>query len=447
MSKELTENGILTPVANRNILPVMTALFVKGLGSNHTDIGIEIETLEKEAQGKKQARIFRLPIDPVAPPSLETGAERHGYARKQVDLFKDLKNATCETESMRSLIRGISNHFNNLLMGIWGNVSLMRLQLKETDPLFERVSQLEYLVQSGAHLIHLVLGYLGERRVVARRLRLNQLTAQVNKELPEDHTADMELDLERVLEWASRVQRPRVIAASTARVMGIFLKSIQFHCSEISNLNGHDPAVQKKGDTICKLVLRGLAITDRLDMYAADARPNARRVGIQTMLKRLTTQTRRQNPGIDVRCQISRGLPMARGERSRLEWVFNQLTANAVEAMPDGGTLEISACTLQEKSPHTRCGVQKGSDYVVIAFKDTGCGMSAELQKQIFDPFFTTPQKCGHLGLGLASAAGVLKSHNGYIQLLSRERAGSTFSVYLPIAGAAIQGQQVKTKR
>lgn len=447
MYDELTENGILSPEANHAILPVITALFVDGLGSTLADLELGIEWLGKKNETKRQARIYRLPIETdesLSIPDRPASNKRRNLRKPAVDRLKTTPGAV---NGMRPLIRGISHNFNNLLMGIWGNVTMMRLQLNNSDPLFARVTQLEYLVQSGANLINLVLGYLGERRIIARRLRLNQLIAQVRSELPEDHAPDMGMDLERLLQWASRVQRPRIVASSTARVLDLLFKSIEFHCHEMRIHNGHNPEIQKKTNTIRELLLRGFAIIDRLRMYAADRRPKMRRVGVPSLIKGVSTQLRRRNPAIDIRCRISPRLPMVRGERGRLEWVFSQLISNATEAMPNGGILEITACTLQEKSPQSRCAVQKGSDYVVIDFKDTGCGMSAKLQKHIFEPYFTFPHKHSRQGLGLAAAAGVLKSHNGYIQVISKANAGSTFSVYLPIAGAAVQEQQLKQAR
>jgi CheY-like chemotaxis protein len=72
-------------------------------------------------------------------------------------------------------------------------------------------------------------------------------------------------------------------------------------------------------------------------------------------------------------------------------------------------------------------------DYVLMSFRDSGCGMSDEVLAHIFEPFFTT-KPAGHgTGLGLATVYGIVKQHNGYISVTSRENEGTTFRIYLPV--------------
>ena len=96
-------------------------------------------------------------------------------------------------------------------MGIWGNASLIRMQLNPEDERFPRVVQMERLIQSGGFLIHMVLGYLGERRTVAKRIRLNQLISEIKSQAYSTSSDDEgdQWNFEARLKWASRVQRPR----------------------------------------------------------------------------------------------------------------------------------------------------------------------------------------------------------------------------------------------
>jgi CheY-like chemotaxis protein len=95
---------------------------------------------------------------------------------------------------------------------------------------------------------------------------------------------------------------------------------------------------------------------------------------------------------------------------------------NAIDAMPEGGTLKLSSRTLGEK--------------VTIAVGDTGVGMYPEVRSRIFDPFFTTKGKAG-LGLGLAVSFGIIRRHGGDIEVESQYGNGTEFRVTLPVARIA----------
>lgn len=109
------------------------------------------------------------------------------------------------------------------------------------------------------------------------------------------------------------------------------------------------------------------------------------------------------------------------GDESELREVLVNMVLNAVDAMPRGGRLTLSA--------------EDANDSVVISITDTGCGMAPEIRSRIFDPFFTTKGKAG-MGLGLAVAFGIIRRHEGAITLESELSKGTTFRVSLPAADA-----------
>ncbi|MDT4969411.1 MAG: hypothetical protein QOJ64_4148 [Acidobacteriota bacterium] len=112
------------------------------------------------------------------------------------------------------------------------------------------------------------------------------------------------------------------------------------------------------------------------------------------------------------------------GDESELREVLVNMVFNAVDAMPDGGTLTLSA---QEKDR-----------YVEISVNDTGAGMSEEVRLRIFDPFFTTKGKTG-MGLGLAVGYGIIRRHEGIVEVESELGVGTSFRIRLPIARGAIK--------
>lgn len=115
-----------------------------------------------------------------------------------------------------------------------------------------------------------------------------------------------------------------------------------------------------------------------------------------------------------------------------IQALFNLIT-NAKDAMPDGGTLTISARNVTERDSQ-RLGYRefKAGEYVLIEVGDTGHGMSQEVMDKVFEPFFTTKAVGKGTGLGLASVYGMVKQSGGYIYPESEEGKGTTFRIYLP---------------
>jgi signal transduction histidine kinase/CheY-like chemotaxis protein len=110
------------------------------------------------------------------------------------------------------------------------------------------------------------------------------------------------------------------------------------------------------------------------------------------------------------------------GDDSELREVLVNMVFNAIDAMPEGGTLTLSTRTVGEQ--------------VVIKVVDTGIGMYPEVRSRIFDPFFTTKGKAG-LGLGLAVSFGIIRRHGGNIEVESQYGKGTEFRVTLPVAEIA----------
>jgi signal transduction histidine kinase len=113
----------------------------------------------------------------------------------------------------------------------------------------------------------------------------------------------------------------------------------------------------------------------------------------------------------------TQNLPMILVDASKMERVFVNLIKNAVEAMPDGGTLEIAS-------------TQNEND-VLISFADSGIGMSEDVLAKLFTPLFTT--KSRGMGLGLPICKRIVEAHGGKISVQSITNKGTTFAIKIPI--------------
>jgi CheY-like chemotaxis protein len=132
-------------------------------------------------------------------------------------------------------------------------------------------------------------------------------------------------------------------------------------------------------------------------------------------------KSRAESEGVHISLELQLGSDDARvlGDESELREVLVNMVFNAVDAMPQGGTITLSTREARES--------------VEIAVTDTGAGMSEEVRSRIFDPFFTTKGKAG-MGLGLAVSYGIIRRHEGTVEAQSEAGSGTAFRIMLPAA-------------
>ena len=151
-----------------------------------------------------------------------------------------------------------------------------------------------------------------------------------------------------------------------------------------------------------------------------------------TSTKRLLSRIIRED--IELKINIPEKDLTILADEVQIEQVIINLATNARDAMPNGGvlTIEVSDMEIDDKFIDTY-GFGKAGRYALITVTDTGIGMDEDTQKKIFEPFFTTKEVGKGTGLGLAMVYGLIKQHEGYIDLYSKPGNGATFKIYLPI--------------
>jgi PAS domain S-box-containing protein len=121
-------------------------------------------------------------------------------------------------------------------------------------------------------------------------------------------------------------------------------------------------------------------------------------------------------------------------DSSHIEQVLMNLATNARDAMPDGGRLTITTDQVELDEEFIMShGYGNIGSYALISVEDTGHGMDRETKEKLFEPFFTTKEVGKGTGLGLSMVYGIIKQHNGYIDVEGEISKGTTFKIYLPL--------------
>ncbi len=190
-----------------------------------------------------------------------------------------------------------------------------------------------------------------------------------------------------------------------------------------SSLLEKDPTVSEFIEVIETEIKNSTAIIADLLDYSKVGKLHAQVTDVHVLLQELQSILE-VPPQIKLTMNLAKKLPQITADPLRLRQVFINLANNAVQAMPDGGELNIS--TFMES--------HYAGDEICVVFKDTGHGISKENLNKIFEPLFTTKDK--GTGLGLAICSGIVASHGGKIEVESVAGKGSQFIVRLPLVSS-----------
>lgn len=187
-------------------------------------------------------------------------------------------------------------------------------------------------------------------------------------------------------------------------------------------------------DMIEKSAHRGAAMIKQVLTFARGIEGERIRLNLQHLVREIQSIAHQTFPrSISFKTSIPSDLWAITGDATQVHQVLLNLAVNARDAMPRGGTITVEAKNIlvDEAYAGMHRDAQPGS-YVCCTVADTGTGIPPEVLDRIFDPFFTTKEQGKGTGLGLSTTLGIVKSHNGFINVYSEPGRGSRFAVYLP---------------
>ena len=335
--------------------------------------------------------------------------------------------------SIREFIGGLSHCYNNLLMGIWGNATLIGMVLEKSDPFQSWLAELEDLIQNGSNLIHLLFGYIAERRSVARKLRLKQLRIELDAYRKTCGVGNAFSIIEDCIYEVSHTTTRIQLSANLARVIDQMQFLLQQKRSLIDEKTFRSTKAAAHLKKIDALFNRGTRLIIKLQYYAGVRIPVKKSVCLGSVVQRKVDEALGRKPHLRLTWKDAVPMPCIDADLNQIEYAVDQMLNNAIQAISEDGTIDIDFQTLYSEAPQDRCGVHMLRDYAVLTIRDTGKGMSTPFQSKIFEPFFTGVKGQGRSGLGLAAATGIIRAHGGYIQVRSKVGKGSSFKIYLPV--------------
>jgi two-component system cell cycle sensor histidine kinase/response regulator CckA len=251
-----------------------------------------------------------------------------------------------------------------------------------------------------------------------------------------------EVRLEMQLRQAQKMEAIGTLAGGIAHDFNNLLMGIQGNISlSLLDLNT-DSSLAKNLKKIEQYVQNGVDLTKQLLGFARGGKYEISLLNINQLLKEHNLMFGRTNKEIVFENESNPDLWSVEADRGQIEQVLMNVYLNAIQAMPGGGTLTTrTENVIVDQDQYSPYFVKAGR-YIRITIEDTGVGIDEKIQQRIFDPFFTTKEMGRGTGLGLASVYGIVKNHEGFINVYSKKGQGARFEINLPASGKLVPNKE-----
>jgi two-component system cell cycle sensor histidine kinase/response regulator CckA len=255
-------------------------------------------------------------------------------------------------------------------------------------------------------------------------------------------------NLEEQLRHSQKMESIGTLAGGIAHDFNNILQIILMYSSKLMKDNVAPEVLRESIDAINKSVQRGSGLIRQMLTFARKADAVYESINLNATIRDLTKMVSETFPkNIEYCLHLEQQIPSIIADRNQIYQVLLNLCINARDAMPNGGKLEVrtevtSGANLRKKFPDAQ-----EQHYACITISDSGMGMDEATRKRIFEPFFTTKEHGKGTGLGLAVVYGIIKSHNGFIDVKSEKGKGTTFRVYFPVQMQSIKYIESEEKK
>jgi len=267
-----------------------------------------------------------------------------------------------------------------------------------------------------------VIGIIGIARDITGRKRTEAALRQSNTEL------------ERQLLQAQKLEAVGTLAGGIAHDFNNILTAIVASTSLLQKAIDETSPLRRQLDRIFSACERASALTQGILAYSRKqiSKPvpsnlNQIMENIHRLLMRLIPER------IEFSVSLAEADLTIMADSGQIEQTLMNLVTNAVDAMPEGGSLYIRTEPVLDLQFQDADGTLRTGNFAHLAVSDSGAGMDAATRERIFEPFFTTKEVGQGSGLGLSVVYGVIRQHDGFIRVASEPGCGTEFSVYLPL--------------
>lgn len=238
---------------------------------------------------------------------------------------------------------------------------------------------------------------------------------------------------------AQRMESIGTLVGGIAHDLGNLLVPILLGVKVLSQRHSADEKTMRTLDMIRRSAQRGSDMVKQVLAFARGVEGERVKLKFDHVIREVERITEETFPaGINVDISVPDELPLVTGDSTQLQQVLMNLCVNARDAMPSGGTLTIEAdvSEIDDELARTNPDAEPG-EYVRVSVADTGGGIPPDVLDKVFEPFFTTKPSGKGTGLGLSTVYSIVKSHGGFVDVQSEQGLGTTFTVFVPTAGAS----------
>lgn len=268
--------------------------------------------------------------------------------------------------------------------------------------------------------------------------RLSKLATSINRALREADEKAKRRRLEEQLIHVQKMEAVGQLAGGIAHDFSNVLMVVKGFARILEDEMGADDPLKVNVERIISAADKGANLVQDLLTFSSRRKMEPVTVDLNQIVKiaeGFLLKALRKD--VELRIKLAQEALTVMADATQIEHVLINLATNARDAMPEGGILTIETCRAELDEEFVRpYGYGKPGAYALINVTDTGTGMDEEKKERLFEPFFTTKEIGKGTGLGLSIVYGIIKQHNGCVNVFSEAGNGTTFKVYLPLTGS-----------